>query len=107
MVGEEISTMFYADWYKKDVAPKLTKEQKEKLLKKISELSLRIPIHEAGREFDKKDFPELAPYAHTEKLSGLQLYAVLTEIFEEIHPKMIPKPYPEFPMAKKKLKEVV
>ena len=107
MVGVEISMMFFAEWYKKDVAPKLTKEQKEKLLKKISELSLRIPIFEAGVEVDKKDFPELAPYAHTDKISGLQLYAVMTELFEEIHPKMIPKPYPEFPTAKKKLKDVV
>lgn len=107
MVGEEISMMFFAEWYKKDVAPKLTKKQKEKLLKKISDISLQRPIFMAGVEFDTKEFPELAPYAHTDKISGLQLYAVMTELFEEFHPKMIPKPYPEFPTAKKKLKEVV
>ena len=107
MVGEEIPMMFYASWYKEDVAPKLTKEQKEKLLKKISDLTLRIPIFEAGREFDKKEFPELAPYAHTEKIRGLQLYAVMTEIFDELYGGKIkiPKPYPEW--TKKRLKEVV
>ena len=94
--------MFYADWYKKDVAPHLTKKQKEKLLKKISDISLERPLWVAGVDFEKKDFPELAPFMHTEKLSGLQLYAVMTEIFEEFHPKKIPKPYPEFPTARKK-----
>jgi hypothetical protein len=37
---------------------------------------------------------------HTEKLSGLQLYAVMTELFNELHPeaaKSIGKPYPELP----------
>lgn len=107
MVMEELPLMFYAEWFKEEVSPKLTKKQKEKLLKKISDISLERPIHEAGIEFDKKEFPELAPYMHTKTLSGLQLYAVMTELFEEFHPKMIPKPYPKFPTSKKKLKEVV
>jgi len=105
MVGEELSMMFYASWYKKDVAPKLTKEQKEKLLKKISDLSLRVPLHVVETEVDKKEFPELAPYAHTKKLSGLQLYAVMTEIFGELSKTKLPKPYPDFP--EKKLRKVV
>jgi hypothetical protein len=97
---EAMPMMFYASWYKTDVAPKLTREQKEKLLKKISDISLEKPISDVGLEFDKKEFPELAPYAHTEKISGLQLYAVMTELFAELHPEMskkIGKPYAELP----------
>jgi len=97
---EAMPMMFYASWYKTDVAPNLTKEQKEKLLKKISDVSLQRPIFEAGVEFGKKEFPELAPYTHTEKISGLQLYAVMTELFGELHPEMskkIGKPYAELP----------
>jgi hypothetical protein len=107
MAGEEIPMMFYASWFKEEVAPKLTKEQKEKLLRKISDISLEKPIYIAGIEFDKSEFPELAPYAHTEKISGLQLYAVMTELFGELSKTKIPKPYPEWLTAKKKLKEVV
>jgi hypothetical protein len=99
---EGIPMMFYASWYRDDVAPKLTKEQKKKLLKKISDISLEKPIFTTGMEFDKKEFPELAPYMHTEKLTGLQLYAVMTEIFEELYKGRvkIPKPYPE-PLLRK------
>jgi hypothetical protein len=97
---EAMPMMFYASWYKTDVAPNLTKEQKEKLLKKISDISLEKPIYDVGVKFDKKEFPELAPYSHTEKISGLQLYAVMTELFAELHPeisKKIGKPYAELP----------
>jgi hypothetical protein len=90
-------TMFYAEWYRKDVSPNLTIPQKEKLLKKISDLSLERDITSVGVDIDKKDFPELAPFMHTEKLSGMQLYAVMTEVFHELHPKpakKIGRPYP-------------
>jgi len=97
---ESIPMMFYADWFKKEVSPHLTKEQKQKLLMKISDISLEKPIFEAGIKFKKSEFPELAPYAHTEEISGLQLYAVMTELFAELHPesaKAIGKPYPSLP----------
>lgn len=105
-----IPLMFYASWYKKDVKKHLTKQEKEKLLRKISDISLEKPIMTAGVEFEKKEFPELAPYAHTEKISGLQLLAVMTELFHELYPKqasVIGRGYPSFPMAKKKLKKVI
>lgn len=103
MQPEAISMMFYAQWYKEEVAPHLSKPQKEKLLKKISDISLEKPIHIAGIDFDKKDFPELAPYSHTEKISGLQLYAVMTELFDELHKGKLdlPKPYPELGKLRK------
>ncbi len=97
---EGIPMMFYADWYKKDVSPHLSKEQKKKLLMKLSDFSLERPITEPNIEYDKEEFPELAPFMHTEKISGLQLYAVMTELFNELQPKMgkkIGKPYPELP----------
>jgi hypothetical protein len=107
MAGEEIPMMMYASWYKEEVSPKLTKKQKEKLLRKISDISLEKPIHTVGIEFDKKDFPELAPYSHTEKISGLQLYAVMTEIFNEISKTKIERPYPMPLLSKRKLKKVI
>jgi len=97
---EAMPMMFFASWYKTDVSPHLTKEQKQKLLMKISDISLEKPIFEAGIKFKKSEFPELAPYAHTEEISGLQLYAVMTELFHELHPesaKSIGKPYPSLP----------
>jgi len=98
--------MMYAEWYKEDVSPNLTKKQKIKLLKKISDTSLRRDITSPNVKFSKKDYPELAPFMHTEDLSGLQLYAVMTELFHEVHLKSkIPKPYPSMP--RKKLKKVV
>jgi len=99
-MGSNMATMFFAAWYKKDVSPHLTRDQKEKLLKKISDYSLEHPMAVPNIEIDKKEFPELAPFMHTEKLSGLQLYAVMSELFAELHPeqaKVIGKPYPELP----------
>jgi hypothetical protein len=96
-VPEGIPLMFYAEWYQEKIKPNLSRQQKEKLMKKISDISLTRDITSVGVEFSKKDFPELAPYSHTEKISGLQLYAVMTEIFHELNPAMgkkIGKSYP-------------
>lgn len=78
---------FYTEWYEKDVSPNLTKPQKQKLLKKISDFSLERDITSVGVKVDKKDFPELVPFMHTESLSGLQLYAVMKGLFRELRPK--------------------
>lgn len=91
---------FYAEWYHKHVSPNLSREQKEALIHKISDLSLENPIHIPALEFNKEQFPELAPFMHTEKLSGRQLYAVFCELFEELRPeqaKILGKPYMTFP----------
>ena len=95
-----IPTMFYAKWYQEEVSPNLTKPQKEKLMMKISDLSLERDITSVGVDIDKKDFPELAPFMHTEKLTGMQLYAVMTELFHELRPKQakkIGRTYPTLP----------
>lgn len=95
-----MSMMFYASWYNDQVSPHLTKEQKEKLIKKLFDLSAEYPIQEAGIEFPVDDFPELKPFANTSKLTGLQLYAVYTELFHELYPEQaahIKRPYPTLP----------
>ena len=98
--------MMFAQWYKEDVSPHLSKKQKKKLLKKISDTSLRRDITAPSVKFTKKEFPELAPFMHTKDLTGLQLYAVMTELFHEVHPKSkIPRPYPA--LSRKKLKKVI
>jgi hypothetical protein len=98
-----MAEMFYALWYEKDVSPNLTRKQKEELLQKLSKLSLEDPIFLQGK-FDKEKFPELKPYAHTNTLSGKQLYVLMNEIFNELYPGVErPVSYPHFP-SKGKLK---
>lgn len=99
-MSKSIGLMFYSMWYKDRVRDKLTQEQKEAVLKRISDLSLETPIHVPGIEIDPDKFPELKPHMSPglKKLTGMQLYAVMTEIFSELHPQMsekIGKPYPE------------
>lgn len=73
----------YEQWYKEKVSPNLSDEEKTELAKKISELSLREAIHLPGRNYPHDMFPELVPFSHTEKFTGMQLYAVFTEIMKE------------------------
>jgi len=75
---------FYKRWYQQDVAPHLTHEQKEALMHKISEMTLREAIW-LDRDTDfTEQFPELKPHAHT-KITGLQLVTVMEAIFEELY----------------------
>ena len=73
----------YEQWYRQDVSPNLNEETKEKILKKISDLSLERPLHLAGVKIPLSDFPELAKFAHTEDFSGIELCVVMTEIARE------------------------
>jgi hypothetical protein len=77
----------YKQWYEKDVSKNLTKEQKKKLLKKLSDYSLEHPIGMAGVKVPLKEFPELSKFSHTGEFSGIQLYVVMKELFKEQHPK--------------------
>lgn len=81
---EYMALSSYEDWYKKDVSPNLTIQQKKKLVKKISDISLEKPIYEAGLQFEKSEFPELAQYSHTAQFSGMQLYAIMAVIMQEL-----------------------
>lgn len=73
----------YEQWYKEKVSPNLDKETKEKVMKKISELSLKRPLHLAGVKIPLSDFPELAKFANTKDFSGIELCVVMTEIAKE------------------------
>ncbi len=74
----------YEQWYKEDVSPHLNTDEKTELAKKISELSLREPIFLPGKNYSHDMFPELVPFSHTSEFTGMQLYAVFTEIMKEL-----------------------
>ena len=76
--------MFYRLWYKNDVEPNLSKEQKIKILEKISDISLKIPIYEPNIKIELSEIPELSQYTKLNEYTGLQLYSVLTEIYNEL-----------------------
>ena len=80
---EYMTLQQYELWYKEEVSPNLSEEEKTKLAKKLSELSLREPIFLAGKTYPHDMFPELVPFSHTGEFSGMQLYAVFTEIMRE------------------------
>ena len=81
-----MATDSYATWYTKDVAPHLTKEQKESVMRRISDITLEEAIW-LNRETNYiEEFPELKPYSHNGKISGLQLCAVMDAIFAEMFP---------------------
>lgn len=85
-VAMNMSKFWYRQWYNDKVKPNLTREQKDKVMHRISDLTLYEPIWE-DRETDYQDqFPELKPYISPQvgKISGLQLVAVMEAIFEEI-----------------------
>ena len=82
----DIPKMFYRDWYDKDVSPHLDMEIKKKVIMRISDLTLYAPIWNDKVTNYLSDFPELAPYSHTGKLSGLQLVAVMEGMFKDLYP---------------------
>lgn len=97
----EMPMMFYADWFRKDVSPHLSKAQKEKLIKKVAEFSEHTPINLPNIEIPLDEFPGLKPYAHTSNFTGLQIYAVYEELFHELYPKSpMHRPYPLLPDRK-------
>lgn len=84
----------YASWYKKDVAPNLTREQKDAVMRRVSDLTLESAIWLDHETNFIDQFPELAPYSHNKKISGLQLCTVMEAIFRELLPeqaKAVPK----------------
>ena len=81
---EEMSMMFYRLWYKNDVEPNLSKEKKMKILEKISDISLKIPICEPNIKIELSEIPELSHYTKLSKYTGLQLYSVMMEIYNEL-----------------------
>lgn len=83
-----------------------TKEQKEKCLKEMSDISLEMPITQLPPE--KKLKLKSVP---SETFSGLQLYAGMLELFNELHGSKMKMPDESDALvkalSKKKVKEVV
>lgn len=92
---QDIPKIFYAEWYRRDVSPNLSNEEKMALMHKLSELSLRKPFW-LDRVISLDDFPELKPFSHTKDFSGIQLYVVFCELFNEMSKTKISTPYPHF-----------
>ena len=74
----------YEQWYKKDVASHLTEEQKDSVMRRVSDMTLEEAIWLDHETNFIEQFPELKPYSHNGKISGLQLVAVMDAIFNEI-----------------------
>lgn len=81
---EDIAKFWYRNWYVNEVSPNLTRKQKETILRRISDLTLKAPIWLDRKTNYRDHFPELKPYAHTE-ISGLQLVSVMEACFEELY----------------------
>ena len=83
-LASDMAQACYRSWYKKQVAPHLTKEQKETVAKHISELTLERVIW-LDRDTDFTDqFPELKKYSNSGTISGLQLVSVMECIVTEL-----------------------
>ncbi len=84
MSAYAMADYFYTEWYRSDVSPNMSKEQKTALAKKISELTLEAPIWQDRKTNYIDKFPELATYSHSGRISGMQLVSVMTEIVHEL-----------------------
>lgn len=83
-MAENMARFFYKMWYEKDVAPNLSYDEKVKLAKRISNLTLVNPIWLDRKKNWINEFPELKPYSHSGKISGLQLCTVMASIVNEM-----------------------
>jgi len=81
----EIPEFWYRLHYHERISDKLSDEQKISVLKRISDLTLRIAIWRDSDTDYREDFPEIAPYVTKEiPLSGLYLIAIMKGILNEI-----------------------
>jgi hypothetical protein len=79
--------MAYRDWYA-EFKDKLTTQDKEEILKQISDISLEAPLQLPNVKIAHDRVPKLRPYSHTGTYTGLQLLAVMEAIFKELHPEV-------------------
>jgi hypothetical protein len=76
--------MFYRQWYNDDVKNALSTDEKRLVLKQISDISLRQPIHLIGVEIGKDEVPLLKGLTRLEKFTGRQLMVAMFAIAEEM-----------------------
>lgn len=81
----EMAKYSYKEWYEKDVKSHLDEETKKKILMRISDMTLEHPIWEDRKTNFISQFPELAPYSNSKKITGLQLVAIMETIFREFY----------------------
>ena len=88
-INENMATMMYRLWYKKDVSEYLNEQTKIDVAKRISELTLKSAIWLDKEVNYIEQFPELREYSNSERISGLQLCIIMSEIVKEIQEKDI------------------
>jgi hypothetical protein len=79
-----LDLMFYRQWYDDDVKDALSADEKKLVLKQISDISLRQPIHLPGVEIGKDEVPLLRGLTRLEKFTGRQLMVAMFAIAEEL-----------------------
>jgi hypothetical protein len=87
LVQEQLQAMsryFYMRWYNEDVAPYLTDEQKDAVMRRISAMTLKEPIWEDRETNWIEQFPELKPYSHSGRIDGLQLCTVMEGCLKDL-----------------------
>jgi len=90
MFNLSLTKGFFSLWYKEEVSPHLSREEKQRLAHKISRVTLQTPIWFEVDSKTKKPwnfidkFPELKPFSSTGEISGIQLVAVLEGIVKEV-----------------------
>ena len=89
-INQGMAEGFYRLWWKKCGTQAFTLQEKEKILYKLSDLSLKQPYWKLPDDEATKLFPELVPsklcnkHRHLNNLTGLLLYVIHTEIFNDI-----------------------
>lgn len=71
--------------YREKMSDNLSSEDKQNVLKRISDLTLKNPVWLDPDKDHREDFPEIAPYVSKGiPLSGLYLVSIMKELFNEI-----------------------
>jgi len=79
----EIVTFWYKLHYQQHVSHHLSNEQKQDILKRISDLTLKEPIWLDKKTDYGNKFPEIKPYVNV-PLTGLYLIGIMKGIIEEL-----------------------
>jgi len=79
-----LSKELYKMWYNEDVKSKLSRKDKEEILNQISAISLEQPLYMSNIKIEHDRIPKLAECSNTKRFTGMQLYAVMIEISNEL-----------------------
>lgn len=93
----DMATFFYGQHYREKIAPNLSIEQKQAIVKRISDLTLYEPFQLAGKDYADR-FPELKPYINA-SLSGLYLVTIMEGMMNDLGFKL-PSPSLAYPFGR-------